>query len=413
MISLLPILSLTIAAQAGIFLDATEPTIPTNLRPNNWARSFPHEDGWWFGYAGGGDYGVILIDEQLSAPHDRVDGLTGRSDLIDHALTRCPDGGFMHVSFSNDAGVNSHHSFRYDSEWALLQSNTVVDADPSYRCSDPAVLCSEVLNATSCSSGASPTFVLIVLNELGGLQQAVTLPDGPGAQGAAMLADADSDSFFVVGTAGNGATDLMLQRYDATDFGKLEDRVLETPFDSSRRVFWPQGFMRVGDYYILSYVASNAVGGPNADTGDIWLSAYDADWNLVESMAVAEETEESHGYMRPGLARKGDQLLVTFDHHNGDSLSMVTLDLVVLGVEEGDSGIFDTGPIGQETGDPDDSGDSDDPDDSGGCRDSDGPGDSDAPEDDSEGCSCGAEAAGSWSAVAALMALVGLRRRRR
>ena len=50
---LLPLLSLTLEAQAGIFLEVQEPIIPTNLRPNNWARSFPHDDGWWFGYAGG------------------------------------------------------------------------------------------------------------------------------------------------------------------------------------------------------------------------------------------------------------------------------------------------------------------------------------------------------------------------
>ena len=51
----------------------------------------------------------------------------------------------------------------------------------------------------------------------------------------------------------------------------------------------------------------------------------------MESTAVVEEPTEWWAWMRPGLARKGDRLLVSFDNMNNISLAEVTLDLVALG----------------------------------------------------------------------------------
>jgi len=391
--SLFSLILLSLPAHAGVFLEVQEPVEVPLAQAHGWIRTFPDEEGWWFGHGVGGDYAINHLTDDLVA--DVVDNhyLTERDDLKDHALTRCPDGGFLHASFAQVDGVDTHHTFRYDADWNRVAANVVIDADPEARCSDMPVLCSDLMNATAYSEGMWPEYHLMLLDDSGAALDVITLPEAPPAQGSALLADPDRNSVLILGAGDPPYDELYLQRYDADSFDLLEDRVLEVPFDDTRRVFWPQGFMRVGDHYLMAYVVTTEASGVFADTGDIWLSAYDADWNLVEATAVAEEPVEWWAYMRPGLGRKGDRLLVSFDHQNGKFLAQVVLDLVALGAEQDDSGLFDTGPIGW---------DSDQPGDDTGTPEGDGGGDGD--------CGCATAGVGSsWLALG----LIGLLARRR
>ncbi|MFH1467196.1 MAG: hypothetical protein ABIO70_22620 [Pseudomonadota bacterium] len=388
----LPILLSQLAA-ASLFLDVGAPVAVEGTDAHPWIRTFPAETGWWILHSAGNDYLLNHLGDDLVID-DLPRTLTDRADLVDHAITRCPDGGFLHASFSQTDGIDTQWVFRYDRDWNLLNAQAVVDGDGEVRASDPPVVCSEPLNATGYSRGVELPFRMVRLSTEGASLGTLDLDDGVMAQGSGMLVDEDAGALVVVGNAGYGGITLRLRRYDLGDLHLLEARDLEVPFDSSRRPFWPQGVMRVGDYVLVAYVVTTLASGTAADSGDIWLSAYDDGWNLVESTAVVEEPVEWEAYMRPGLSRKGEHLLVSFDHHNGDRLAMVILDLDALGVEGGDSGLFDTGTH---------------------PSDSDGPQDSGPPPgDDGSACGCGTTAPlASSTLLASLAAWASFARRRR
>ncbi len=113
---------------------------------------------------------------------------------------------------------------------------------------------------------------------------------------------------------------------------------------------WPQGLIRVGNHRIVAYLVTMEVHGTHQDTGDVWLSAFDLDWNHVETVEVAVEPSDWWAYSRPFVTRKGNVLLVTYDHANGNQMSVVTVDLGALGVESGDTGLPDP-DSGDDTGD--------------------------------------------------------------
>ena len=354
--------------EAAIFLDVQEPVAVPTGQGHGWIRTFADEQGWWYCHGVAGDYALNHLDDDLVVDVTDNTYLTGRDDLIDHAITRCPDGGYLHTAFSQTDGVDAHHTFRYDASWTLLASNVVVQDDPDAHSSDPPVLCSGLMNATAYARGAYPEFHLLVLDELGAAVETVTLSSAPSPQGSALLADASTDTFLIMGTSNMGENALVLQRYAAKGYALVEQRTLDIPFYSGRRVFWPQGLLRVGDHHLVAYVVTTEASGVYADTGDIWLSAYDADWNLVESTAIVEEPTEWWAYMRPGLARNDDRLLVSFDNQNGIQLAQVILNLEAMGVEPGDSGLPDTGPWWIDTGpDVDDTGPGGQPDPDCGC----------------------------------------------
>ncbi len=391
------LLSLVMSAppcEAGEIFTSVSEGYETVFMGHNWNRSFPREVGWDFLHAAGGDYNLAFLDEDLQITDDRNYPLTGRSDLIDHGIARCPDGGALHASFSGGNG-DTQHTFRYDSDWNLLAANQTVSDDIEVHASDPPVLCSALLNATALGYGFQVPFRLSVLDDDGALLRFVDLPTDLQATGASLMVDAESNTMMAISSSWVEFAPIAVNVFSLDDFSLVDARDLDTPQGTERRAFWPQGLMKIGDHYLLGYIVTGEAQGKRQDEGDVWLSAFDLDWNHVETVEVIAEPETQNAYFRVGLSRKGNTILVTYDHINRKQLSTVKVDLVALGAEGGDTGLPYEDDTGGDTGDSGDSG-------------------GDGPFGDGEGCGCTtATSSGTGTAgLGGLLALVGWRRRR-
>jgi MYXO-CTERM domain-containing protein len=141
---------------------------------------------------------------------------------------------------------------------------------------------------------------------------------------------------------------------------------------------WPQGILRIGDYYMVAYIGwpDDTWDGHN---GDMWVAVFDMDWNLLETQQVSNNDPSNPG-MRPGLVRRGDIVLATYDKNTMPHIHELRIDLETFGIEDGDSGnLWDTG---------------------------------DSSEDAEEGCGCSTQAnpRSAWLGLAALFGLLVRRR---
>ena len=63
-----------------------------------------------------------------------------------------------------------------------------------------------------------------------------------------------------------------------------------------------------------------------SDKGDVFLGVFDQSWDLVEQHRLTTY-ENGDAAMRPWVARKGEQLLISFDLFNEQQVVEARLDL--------------------------------------------------------------------------------------
>jgi hypothetical protein len=344
-----------------------------------WARAWPEDDGSWrFLWSAGGDYVRLPMTADLVVTDRDRTALTGRTNLVDHAITRCPDdGSFLHAASANvDSYNDSAYAFRFDPDLGLTGETTIAERDTSRAHNDMTVLCSGPLSGVGFAErGGSVFFPIAADATLGAM---VSLPDAPSLMGGAMYHEAESDTILVINFRFHGP--LVVARY-TTDLTLVEVTEIPDAVEAPLTGYWAQGLLRVGDVYVVAHMARDESRGWAADEGDVWLAFFDTDWNLLERRQISQNTPPTGG-MRPGLARRGEQLLVFYDKQVSPYLFDVRLDLAAMGVE----------------GEEPDSGRSDVDDDSGG------------PGGDTEGCGCDTGAA-PLSGLGVLAALFVRRRR--
>jgi hypothetical protein len=175
-----------------------------------------------------------------------------------------------------------------------------------------------------------------------------------------------------------GATviDVGINRIDSD--WNVTDTTTITLLDPNLRAYWAQAVLRVGDHYILAFMARDEADGFGSDFGNVWLAVLNFELGLEHVQRISNY-DPSSGAMRPGLARKGDQLLVTVDRDVQPRIFSIDLNSVAFGFDlNGDTGgLWDTG------------------------------GDS-----DTEGCGCSAVSPRVNYLWVALLSLVSVRRRR-
>ena len=368
----MPLVSTALATLALVpFALAGDPLVSIGaevvLAPGGgWARAFPEDVGWTLVWSAGGDYNALPMTADLVVDDRDRKHLTGRTDLKDHAIVRCPDGTFLHVGSANlHVDNDSAYAHRFDAEFNLLASGTVEEDNPNRQHNDPALICAPVGEAVAYmdkQGQASATLFDIAGN---GTMTGTRAVDGaPRVMGGGLVWNADDDTFLIIGGAYDNA--LTLARYDI-DLNLLDTQKL-TALPAGWHAFWPQAVMRVGDFWILAHAGNDEAVHWDQGDGDIWVKVYDLDWNLIQDEQVTHNTAPIGG-MRPGLARKNEQLLVTYDKSVHPVVIPLTLDLAALGVEGGDTGQWsdpaDTDSDGSEDSAPDSGGDDDDDDDCG------------------------------------------------
>ena len=292
-----------------------------------WARAFPTDTGWDFLWAAGGEYNLLPMSPQLDVVDSGRTQLTGRADLVDHGITRCPDGTYLHASSANlDEFNDSAFAFRYDAAWARTASGTLAEREPGREHNDLLVICSPLLDATLFVEGGPNNPVLVEIGEDGAPAGETRLDTRTNLMGGSMVWDPDTDTLVSVGF--NNTQSILVERWDA-DLTKLETiEVAAVP--APQRVYWTQATLRAGDHWLVAHMARDDSAGWAADEGNVWLQVFDLDWNLLESHPVTDFAPPAGG-MRPGLARKDGELLVLFDKGVQPHVVRVTLDSASLG----------------------------------------------------------------------------------
>jgi len=360
-------------------------------RGANWVRTFPKDDDtWWLTLGLGGDYGVTTITKDLVWDEKGLVGLTGRTYLIDNAIMRCSDGTYFHAaSASLDQPNDSAYAFGYGEDWSLLHEGAVEERVSGTAHNDMALLCGGDHRLVAFSSMGGSVFHHV--DKSGTITKKTTSPDIKFINGGGMLHDPETGGVLLV-TNGQNSNTLYLYELDA-ELAVVERRDLEFA-PSGQRAYWPQGFIRVNEHFVVVGMARSDSAGWSQDTGDVWLAVLDKDLNVVETHQVTQ-FEVPEGAMRPSVSRNGDTLLVTFDRLVRPNFVKVTIDLKAFGLDGGgspgdtDLPADDSAPGGDDTS----GGGGDKGDGGGGCG----------------GCATGS---GGVSALAALMGLVAVRRRR-
>lgn len=109
--------------------------------------------------------------------------------------------------------------------------------------------------------------------------------------------------------------------------------------DAPLRAYWPQGVIQVGDYFIVVHMGRDQAW-LGSDKGDVFLGVFNQRWELVEQHRLTTY-ENGDAAMRPWVARKGEQLLVSFDLFNEQQVLEAQLDLTAFGLDgsEPDTGV--------------------------------------------------------------------------
>ena len=262
--------------------------------------------------------------------------------LKDHAIKRCPDGSYLHTASANLLDQNdSAYAWRYDENFNVTGQSEVEIKNSERAHNDMASICSHMAQGVAFPSNGfeADNNVFFYLDENAAPTETRELPGEPRMTGGAFLTDVHENLIYAIGF-GLFTKELMILTYDE-DFNLLDQnqvRVLE-----GYRSYWSQGFLQVGDYFLVAMMGAEEQNGggdqrpdppnPAGDDGNVYLVVLDKDWNNVEEVQLTFH-EPGWGGMRPWIARKGDQVLMTYDVMTEHSLVEVRLNIDAFGLDD-------------------------------------------------------------------------------
>jgi uncharacterized protein (TIGR03382 family) len=194
------------------------------------------------------------------------------------------------------------------------------------------IICSSMVQGTAFPNGDTSLFFHIAADA--SVSELTEIPFDPVPFGGAFLADEEVGRIELINFT--YTRDLLKMEFDAAlvPQGTASATIID-PSDNTR-AYWPQGVIKVGDYYVIALMIRNDSEWMSGDQGNVWLAVLDGSWTLVELEQITHY-EPDVGAMRPWLARDGDQLIVTYDYDVKHHLTEVTLNLSAFGLS-GDEG---------------------------------------------------------------------------
>ena len=328
------LLLISIALSGEHFIEVSEPQlIGGENYAATWARAFPAEEGWYFFRAAGDDYQVHKLDDDLNLL-DAGTKLTGRDDLVDHGISLCPDGTWLHVGTTNSQpnANDGAWAFRYDADFTIIVENELAAGDATTRYNDAPVVCTNFLDGSLFTyNDESETAPFVRLNDDAEVSKITEINAQPHTTGGAMIWENETQNLLLVRAWVVGPR-LVVERYDRKM--NLVATPLELQFTNAEDdLYWPQGLLRLGDYYYLAYMQRPASPGDwSTDTGNVWIAAFDMDWNILERVQLTDyqpdpdRNDMRYGAMQPWLARKGATLLVLYDNEVQPTVITITID---------------------------------------------------------------------------------------
>ena len=330
--------SMTTASAQDYVLDVGE-EIKLDGIGGGWGRAFAAGDGdWHYLFGGAGDYRHLALSEDFQFNFSQATLLTGRVDLIDHAIAKCPDGTYLHVA-SGEVVVpdDSAWGFRYDSDWNLIAEADVDVSNPDYQHNDLPVLCSTAVDMAVFQPRIDAEAIVIMFDaDLNPLDHNLTLSPVPPIPGSSLYFDQDTNTIIRL-------TAPEIESEDATPRNKLivfriywdldEPYEVKTEIDMSAagidsdwHAYWPQGLLRIGDFFFVGHMARPVNGGYNQDDGNLFLEVFDANFNLIETHQLTDDPGPEAN-QRPSLAIQDDVLLVTYDKRIDNSLHNYVIEI--------------------------------------------------------------------------------------
>jgi hypothetical protein len=297
----------------------------------NWPRAFPTADGWDFFYATGGEYWYAPLDDALVPVTSDARPLTGHTNLVDHAIARCPDGTWLHgASYTVGLPDDSAVAFLYDADLNLVEEQSLVvrgNGENGTATRDLPVVCGDSLHGVGIFAGGNGNqFVRIAA----GTEPVWTRLDPLPFNSGSGWVELGGELWIVGPPSGLVSGALRFAGYDAalTSMGVTDVPVVDEPLTA----YWSQAFIEVGDYRVVAFMVADPAAGWQMQDGNVYLAAFDAAWNLVDLLAVTNATPPV-GNMQPGLARKGDRLLVTYSRDLTNYGVYVSIDAAFAGVD--------------------------------------------------------------------------------
>ena len=336
------------SAEASNYVDAVAEEIEVGPA-GGWVRLFRDEatDGWHFLWAAGGDYIRLPMTAGLEVNDMGRTQLTGRTDLVDHAITACPGGGYLHVASANKESFNdSAYAFRYDSDFNLLAAGTLEEAEPNRFHNDLPILCTPELDATAFIASNHGATSLSVIGADATQESLHTLSNEvPRTEGGSLRMDPETGEVIVVGKSHSGK-EFEVVALDA-NFEVTWKKSFRPLTDAALRPYWPQALMKINDHFLLAFMARDDNAGFSSDWGNAYLAVLDAEYEHLETIQISFY-EPPEGGQRPGIARKGDQLLLTMDRNVQPVVFPIRLNAEAFGIEatEDTGGWWDTSASG-------------------------------------------------------------------
>ena len=297
-----------------------------------WGRAFGMGDGgWYYLFGGGGDYRMLILDEDFNFNFGATLYLTGRMDLVDHAIERCPDGTYLHVA-SGAVSVpdDSAYGFRYDENWNLIVENEIDVDNPDYSHNDLPVLCSTGVDLAVFQPNfeeEAPVFILD--DDLNRIDSNLTMSPVPPVPGSSLIYDEDTNTIIRV-TAPHIGENNDEDRNKLIVYRIYWD--LEEPYEvmtevdlsgaglgTDSQAYWPQGFVEIGDFYFVAHMGRELDEGFHQDLGNLYLEIFDKSFNRVDTEQLTFDPAPE-GNQRPSLAVQDDILLVTYDKRVSNTL---------------------------------------------------------------------------------------------
>jgi len=302
MTALTLILSLTLPAHAGAYLTSVGTTTEIG-EGGNWGRLFTRDEGgYWFFVAGAGDYYRQILDDDYNIVTGSREGLTGEDFLVDHALTQCPDGTWLHVASANlDADDDSAYLYHYDTDFTLLSTETIAERDDTHDYNDAPVICTGDFNGSPFqpyltkgdTSSTGPFYWYDSDYALVGTLDFVAYPP---VGGSSIIQEADGTIAWIRSYSMSDA--LTIERY--TDPSTTGPTTTELDLISSDEAYvgdylseeittyWPQSVIAVGDYYLVAHLGHSPDIDWISDTGNVYVEVFDSDWAWVDGIRVTD-----------------------------------------------------------------------------------------------------------------------------
>ncbi len=349
-LSTLLMAALVSPASAGtVFTSAGDETL-LDLN-GNWPRAYldASTGGWDMFHAGGGDFKLTHADMTLTFDHTNDKDLTGRTDLKDNDIHPCPDGTWLQVSTA-DSVPDSHDSWfawRYDSSFNINATTTIAYGDTSGAdYVDTPGVCGDTFQGgayffnsdggdTASSTGDVPS-VFTDINSAAAATAYHNLDGAPTAIGSSMFEDNDHTLYFCGFTAQNPQS-LIVGHFDSS-YNRLDANLIPVT-TSPMEAYFAQSSLRVGQYYIVAHMMRDSSLSWSQQNGDIYLSAFDSHWGLVDQIQLSHNVAPDGGVQPFVINAKDGTLLAMYSKDLKNYAFIVTLDS---SVDWGASGDTDT-----------------------------------------------------------------------